>query len=633
MPDILARASESLVASYVTWRDGRTPYEDVYRPLNTDRHEIRLLVVEPGIEGEIVKCSFQYAFLKRRHKPQFETISYVWGDARTRATVQLGSKVMDVPASSDRVLRRLRYPYETRTLWIDALCINQDDDVEKSSQVALMYEIYSNTKRNLILLGDGHDTTPIAIDCIRRIVKDMKAETNNLANARTLMYNADVPQISGGPLPFNLTSREIDAINRFYASEWFQRLWVVQEASLAPSNVCHQGDHECSLDDVLRAARWLSYKRQSIAPSLFFSPDGAPLELILKAGRLSETCDRSIGNHHQTRRTRNLFGLLLQVGRDLNTTDPKDHVFAILGLASGFLGWDRIPALLKPDYSKSTAAVLRDATIYAIWDRKDLAILNCVQHRTEASPVPGLPTWVPVWSRSHDTNVDPLYLDDTWFRSCGKESLSLTQCNSGNQLSVVGLIIQEVQTVSSLLTLDLLREKTRMDSYKALAQVFQGQGHTDHSWPDRLDLAMTFTGGYDQRMRPWTGKECEKAFNFYNEAAISTQIRNIGDLTSESTEKDRLAANFCQSMYNALLHRRLFITKSGALGLGPQTARPGDSIAILYGCTIPVALRQVDSVESKYEFVGQCYMYGFMDGEAVQAHRDTSEKDTAFILI
>lgn len=74
--------------------------------------------------------------------PEYETISYVWGDPNLKATVYVNGRGALVPASPERVLRRMRLPVRIRVLWIDALCIKQDDLQEKQQQVAIMGEIY-----------------------------------------------------------------------------------------------------------------------------------------------------------------------------------------------------------------------------------------------------------------------------------------------------------------------------------------------------------------------------------------------------------------------------------------------------------------------------------------------------------
>ena len=81
----------------------------VYQRLDIESQEIRLLILGPGKEEGIVKCSIRHPSLRGLIKPQYETISYVWRDPDVKAIVELNGSKREVPASSERVLRRFRF--------------------------------------------------------------------------------------------------------------------------------------------------------------------------------------------------------------------------------------------------------------------------------------------------------------------------------------------------------------------------------------------------------------------------------------------------------------------------------------------------------------------------------------------
>jgi hypothetical protein len=70
-----------------------------------------------------------------------------------------------------------------------------------------------------------------------------------------------------------------------------------------------------------------------------------------------------------------------------------------------------------------------------------------------------------------------------------------------------------------------------------------------------------------------------------------------------------------QSPYSCDFIRKPFVTAKGHLGLGLDHVGPGDVIAVLIGCQVPFVLRQ--SADGKYEIVGESYVDGIIDGEAV----------------
>jgi hypothetical protein len=95
-----------------------------YRPLEIDLKEIRLHVLSPGDKHDDVCGELQYISLGDSKRLAYETISYVWGDPTIRGEMTLNGRKMDVPASSEAALRRMRHQDRERIVWIDAVCIN-----------------------------------------------------------------------------------------------------------------------------------------------------------------------------------------------------------------------------------------------------------------------------------------------------------------------------------------------------------------------------------------------------------------------------------------------------------------------------------------------------------------------------
>ncbi|PMD32080.1 HET-domain-containing protein, partial [Hyaloscypha variabilis F] len=115
---------------------------------------MQVLHLEPSDDkGVVIKAKLEVIPLAT--PIAFEALSYVWGRRRQRRAMQLGSSARMFSATENLIvaLRHLRYPDRTRTLWVDALCINQKDEREKSLQVGMMGSIYSHAERVLIWLG------------------------------------------------------------------------------------------------------------------------------------------------------------------------------------------------------------------------------------------------------------------------------------------------------------------------------------------------------------------------------------------------------------------------------------------------------------------------------------------------
>jgi len=90
---------------------------------------IRVLHVHPASKTDPLTCSLEHCDLN--NDPEYEAISYVWGDSDLACSVTCDSMVTPVTRSLHEALLRVRLPDRLRTLWIDGLCINQIDDIEK----------------------------------------------------------------------------------------------------------------------------------------------------------------------------------------------------------------------------------------------------------------------------------------------------------------------------------------------------------------------------------------------------------------------------------------------------------------------------------------------------------------------
>jgi len=109
-----------------------------WQPLNKERQEIRLLDLKAGAETSFLSGKLRHVFLSDPVKPRYETVSYAWGESALVKSIVVDEKSISIPASAAAALRCIRLPQCDRTIWIDCICINQDNDNEKSHQVGLM---------------------------------------------------------------------------------------------------------------------------------------------------------------------------------------------------------------------------------------------------------------------------------------------------------------------------------------------------------------------------------------------------------------------------------------------------------------------------------------------------------------
>lgn len=137
------------------------PY--AYQKLVEDQYQIRIPHIGAATTWhEEISCHLITVSLE--DSPQFEALSYVWGDANDTLSIQLKGDFFPVTRNLEAAIRRLRMKTEERVIWIDQLCINQADAAEKSIQVAMMPRIYKSCKEVILWLGEIEAVNEITVE-------------------------------------------------------------------------------------------------------------------------------------------------------------------------------------------------------------------------------------------------------------------------------------------------------------------------------------------------------------------------------------------------------------------------------------------------------------------------------------
>jgi hypothetical protein len=144
------------------------------RPLPTDEDTIRLVVLQPS-NSEDAEIDCEIRRVKLSENPQYEALSYAWGTHDTDVVISANGRIATIWENLSFCLRRLRSSDTPRTLYIDALCINQTDLNEKNHQVKLMGQIFRTAQRVLVWLGEAADHSDELFDYL----KHLKATVNS----------------------------------------------------------------------------------------------------------------------------------------------------------------------------------------------------------------------------------------------------------------------------------------------------------------------------------------------------------------------------------------------------------------------------------------------------------------------
>jgi hypothetical protein len=428
-----------------------------YEPLPAGNY-IRLLEMDTEEEGNEddnrdIQCSLKVFGLDGIE--DFDALSYTWGmplrvfeteedaeecqkEFQLRTTISVDGKVLEISKNLHDALSTLHQyvrPGETeglfvnaakcprsRYIWIDAICINQGNDSERSSQVAIMDLIYKAAQSIIIWLGRKDVFTVRGMTVLHHIGSIEMSKVSIMRSASQVMSGRNYDELG---LP-KLNDFDWLCVYAVLNRNWFRRAWILQEASLARRCVPMCGTMIMSWSlitsscRILELSKWYSDVRIMAANYMKGKSSSALGELINFGPRKKylfevdreddfDPC-RAIVGITATRASLHIedefykfkrppaakdMTELLQFFRFSSATDPHDKVYALLGLLPQSSSDDAERIL--PDYAKDIETVYLEATWYQLRTRGDLSILGHVQDASKTN-FSRLPSWVPDFS-------------------------------------------------------------------------------------------------------------------------------------------------------------------------------------------------------------------------------------------
>jgi hypothetical protein len=294
------------------------PRASLYEPLPSES-SIRLITLHPGDFKDPIRCTLEVFDLPSA--PAYEAISYVWGDPRQRRRIRCNGRRFLVADNLGDAIRNVRRKDEARVVWIDALCINQSSLGERSHQVLLMRDIYTNSKMTLICLdikssiNSGNVDWQMAYIAILLVAGWCDINDWNLNEVFDPWYKqSEFP-------PLKKKCKAI--LNRLFSCKWFQRLWVIQEVVLSAEAVFIVDSMEWDWHWVGVAACRLSASVKEIREFTDDSQRG-----VYQAGQMWIWT--------RWRRKDNIIPTLLdsmEIFKLALATDPRDLIYGLLGIS------------------------------------------------------------------------------------------------------------------------------------------------------------------------------------------------------------------------------------------------------------------------------------------------------------
>ncbi|KAK3709817.1 hypothetical protein LTR37_010645 [Vermiconidia calcicola] len=626
----------------------------LYQPLKADREEVRFLVFDKDVAGpdEHLICSVKHASMYEALLPDFYAVSYTWGDTTRRRTILIDGRHVSVPQDAEEALRRsLTHIFGGKSkrqdslepttsgdsvkqefkIWIDVVCINHSDVLEKTEQLPMMRRIYSGAQEVLIWLGPDDDMMAWdAIDSIDSVVEECKSETNDLVHLKNSMWSAEASKLyarfSTGALP---ASCNLPALRNFYSSPWFTRLWVIQEAVLAKRAICFRGSSSIPLHNVALAAQWIWHRGHGkLTPDE--STNATHVIGIRNATEIWDCLETPYA-------TPKLLSTMLAMAMEFETTNPLDKIYGLLGLLQPW--FLRLDMYIVPDYSISRAELYTLATRAAIKDTGSLGVLGIAYRAIGSRPDDdgddaAMPSWVPRydWSLNFSSG-SPYPIRGPLQGACNGSPLRMRDGAAfPNVLTVQGVLVDEIRHERSF-ALEAFRS-----GYKAAgAEIAKAWSLTSKPKPSQdayghaleMAFAMTLCTGqnaalqdvtHDQTFRRHYAAFCEACGD---EATKRLRSKSLGALPNEVIGN---AQEYLKAVRQGVSNRKYFITATGRLGMGPKELCRSDKVCLIPGSTVPVVLRKEGGF---WKFLGDAYVHGLMDGKffcELEAHGRLEEK-------
>ncbi|KAL8782290.1 MAG: hypothetical protein Q9213_005525 [Squamulea squamosa] len=595
--------------------------------------------------------------------PKYEALSYTWGTTAQDQPIQIRTissrylpssspttEIVHVTKHLRAAFLRLRQSTVSRMVWMDQLCICQNNIAEKNAQVELMADIYQRSQQTVVWLGESDmldvDKEAIVSATERMNFRPVEREYSTPKDQKILK---DLTGFKGHDDAHNLGLRRREVLAGLLNRPWFTRAWVYQEVVVAQRGLVLCGSIQMDMDifiNLLDGVCELDFQDVGESASIMHSSKGyKPMFAICEARFESR-------NGLSSSKKSRWLSTLWQAMGNLDATDPRDKVYAFLAFAN-----PEEEARISPSYGRPITSVYTDATLRSISSVGSLDVLELAIKGDKSSE--DLPSWVPDFSKplpsssfmTHNVGSTGFHASrDSTHISMISNTDSTTLTVRGHFLSTVASInatdfhkydsqrfhdwfnvaditawIQSVQHPTSRNPPGISENPPSTLEAKVLRTLLAEGAEADST---AYDLGYTETEGYLQQ--------------YEKEASILTaKVKDQAEKPFRRTDSDIAGSiemrysyfRWMRQVSRIMVNKKFFLSADGGFGLAYEAIREGDLICILYGSKTPTALRKIDSGGNLYRFVAQCYVHECMRGEPYEKHGWTEENAATFILI
>ncbi|CCT69170.1 related to het-6-heterokaryon incompatibility protein [Fusarium fujikuroi] len=605
----------------------------------TSSTSFRLLQVLSDGGRDILRCKMFDADLAAREPPRYIALSYTWHEEslpKTFRPVLINDKYLNVSLNLWNFLQNYRETSGERIIWIDQICINQEDKDECVQQIGQMCKIYQCASMDLFWIGEPGENAEAVLDLLSSLnrLETYLLESGSSRPGISALLNPIFMRAVGLPEHDNPIW---GSLMQFISRTAFQRAWIIQEVAVSRTTAIFCGLLMLPFDVVGRAATFLVESSWIKVFHEMYNVSGAAGFIT---GMMNCRVRHQEGEHQS-------LDLLLASTRRFKATKPVDKIFALINLAESGRK-EALPPALRPDYRKSIVGVFRDVTLYLI-RQGSLDVLSGVED-VKFRQIHELPSWIPDYSVHQVASILCMPPRPGWLTlyaaAVGRD---VSVQNSPADPNILTLSAYKVDTISKIgsiaeesIYLTLEKWASMVDFSAAYPTV---NGNTcpmiDAFWRTLIGNIGLGTSQYPVS-EDWAHsfavfalqarEELQHHFSSSSDTeraalespivtpGIDSILRLVKDHYHGNNDSDQDGGLYESTMHHVSWYRRLFLTNGGYFGLAHPSSQPGDEVVLLSGGRVPFVVRRVSAERREcYSIVGETYVHGIMDGELLDA--------------
>ncbi|CZR65662.1 uncharacterized protein PAC_15562 [Phialocephala subalpina] len=615
--------------------------QSIYHSLLDSRSTIRLLTLHPAqasleeSDTPVLTCTLRTVSLLE--SPSYVALSYTWGNSTTSQIIHINGEPVPVGENLAAALSHIRKPDRLITLWVDAVCINQEDNLERSHQVSIMAVIYSKAEYVVAWLGVAADHSDKAMDLYSTIgTQSIEAGILDLRgnDLRNLANPGEDERLSRIKHSLDAYAQEADlvlfdeSLTALSKREYWTRTWIVQELTVAQHVMLMCGSKTLPFRTFSGASNFCGYARtrraNNITPDQWKDPVQGP-DLQASMARAPSAAPNIIVGirrryQEETGDRESFYGLLKRTcfaypARDpLKATKSIDKIYGLLGLDPGTnqLG-------LYPDYDKTPNEAYMATTRALIADGQ----INILAWSQKHKNIQDLASWVPDFSSAIYPPCgenDLTGSTEAIYNASGQESVSIIPNENPNVIGLRGILIDTIDCVGAP-WIPTLQEPYNYDGAKSYFDDIANFCKFEWERGPKLDQDTKKWVEGTWRI-PCADQEGKYSGRDRASPTIHGAFLEVKQPNARYIRPSKARLNYMKVL-QSLHDRRSFSSKEGYVGLAPAHSKSGDIICILFGADFPFIIRE--AVKGQYELVGEAFVYGIMDGEGLELGKEVEE--------